>query len=97
MTAAAHFPGVDLMDGHVQSADLNDAGPRSAGPYSAGPTSADLAAGRTRAEPIRTAPPGTEHPGGQAGTEHPSSAESDHSSTPWWQKSQTQPGPTRTS
>jgi hypothetical protein len=103
VTAAAHFPGVDLMDGHVQSADLNDAGPRSAGPHSAGPHSAgphsaDLAAaGRTRAEPIRTAPPGTEHPGGQAGAEHPSSAESDHSSAPWWQKSQTQPGPTRTS
>jgi hypothetical protein len=93
VTAAAHFPGVDLMDGHVQSADLNDAGP-----HSAGPRSADLAAGgQTRAEPIRTAPPGTEHPGGQAGAEHPSSAESDHSSTPWWQKSETQPGPTRTS
>jgi hypothetical protein len=88
VTAAAHFPGVDLMDGHVQSADLNDAGPHSA----------DLAAaGQTRAEPIRTAPPGTEHPGGQAGAEHPSSAESDHSSAPWWQKSQTRPGPTRTS
>jgi hypothetical protein len=86
VTAAAHFPGVDLMDGHVQSADLNDAGPHSA----------NLAAGQTRAEPIRTAPPGTEHPGGQAGAEHPSSAESDHSSTPWWQKSPTQPGPTRT-
>jgi hypothetical protein len=98
VTAAAHFPGVDLMDGHVQSADLNDAGPYSAGPYSAGPHSADLAAGgRTRAKPIRSAPPGTEHPGGQAGAEHPSSAESDHSSAPWWQKSQTQPGPTRTS
>jgi hypothetical protein len=81
---AAHFPGVDLMDGHVQSADLSDAGPYSAA----------LAAGQTRAEPIRTAPSGTEHPGGQAGAEHPSSAESDHSSTPWWQKSQTQPGPT---
>ena len=93
VTAAAHFPGVDLMDGHVQSADLNDAVP-----HSAGPDSAHLAAaGQTRAEPIRTAPPGTEHPGGQAGAEHPSSAESDHSSTPWWQKSQTQPGPTRTS
>jgi hypothetical protein len=86
VTAAAHFPGVDLMDGHVQSADLNDARPHSA----------DFAAGHTRAEPIRTAPPGTEHPGGQAGAEHPSSAESDHSSTPWWQKSPTQPGPTRT-
>ena len=86
VTAAAHFPGVDLMDGHVQSADLNDAGPHSA----------DLAAGQTRAEPIRTAPSGIEHPGSQAGAEHPSSAESDHSSTPWWQKSQTQPGPTRT-
>jgi hypothetical protein len=86
VTAAAHFPGIDLMDGHVQSADLNDAGPHSAA----------LAAGQTRAEPIRTAPAGTEHPGGQAGAEHPSSAESDHSSTPWWQKSQTQPGPTRT-
>jgi hypothetical protein len=94
VTAAAHFPGVDLIDGHVQSADLNDAGPHSAGPHSAGPhsagpDSADLAAGQTRAEPIRTAPPGTEHPGAQASAEHPSSAESNHSSTPWWQKSPT--------
>jgi len=83
VTAAAHFPGVDLMDGHVPATDLN-----ATGPGSAGPDSADLAAaGQTRAEPIRTAPPGTEHP---------SSAESDHSSTPWWEKSQTHPGPTRT-
>ena len=50
VTAAAHFPGVDLMDGHV---------------------------------PL--------------GMEHPSSAESDHSSVPWWEKSQTQAGPTRRS
>jgi hypothetical protein len=83
VTAAAHFPGVDLMDGHVPATDLD-----AAGPGSAGPDSADLAAaGQTRAEPIRTAPPGTEHP---------SSAESDHSSAPWWEKSQTRPGPTRT-
>jgi hypothetical protein len=68
VTAAAHFPGVDLMDGHAPATDLN-------------------AAGQTRAEPIRTAPPGPEHP---------SSGESDHSSTPWWEKSQTRPGPTRT-
>jgi hypothetical protein len=82
VTAAAHFPGVDLMDGHAPATDLN-----AAGPGSAGPDSADLAAaGQTRAEPIRTAPPGTEHP---------SSAESDHSSTPWWEKSQTRPRPTR--
>jgi hypothetical protein len=47
------------------------------------------AAGQTRAEPIRTTPPGTEHPSGQAGTEHPGSAGSDHSSAPWWEKSQT--------
>jgi hypothetical protein len=69
VTAAAHFPGVDLMDGYVPAPDLADAG-------------------QTRAEPIRTAPPGTEHP---------SSAESEHSSIPWWEKSQTQtrPGPTR--
>jgi hypothetical protein len=97
VTAAAHFPGVDLMDGHVPATDLNAASPASAGPASAGPASAgpasappdsaDLAAaGQTRAEPIRTAPPGTEHP---------SSAESDHSSVPWWEKSQTHPGPTR--
>jgi hypothetical protein len=83
VTAAAHFPGVDLMDGRVPVTNLN-----AAGAGSAGSDSADLAAaGQTRAEPIRTAPPGTEHP---------SSAESDHSSTPWWEKSQTNPGPTRT-
>jgi hypothetical protein len=98
VTAVAHFPGVDLMDGHVSGIDLMDghvpatnlnaAGPRSAGLDSAGSDSADLAAaGQTRAEPIRTAPPGTEHP---------SSAESDHSSAPW-EKSQTHPGPTRAS
>jgi hypothetical protein len=91
VTAAAHFPGVDLMDGYVPAPNLDAAGPGSAGPGSAGSAagleSADLAdAGQTRAEPIRTAPPGTEHP---------SSAESDHSSTPWWEKSQTHPGPTR--
>ena len=97
VTAAAHFPGVDLMDGHVPGVDLMDghvpatnlnaAGPGSAGLDSAGSHAADLAAaGQTRAEPIRTAPPGTEHP---------SSAESDHSSAPWWEKSQTHPGPTR--
>jgi hypothetical protein len=63
VTAAAHFPGVDLMDRRVPATDLN-------------------AAGQTRAEPIRTTPPGAEHP---------SSAESDHSSTPWWEKSQTHP------
>jgi hypothetical protein len=92
VTAAAHFPGVDLMDGQVPAINLNDAGPGSAGgappgSASAWSDSADLAdAGQTRAEPIRTAPPGTEHP---------SSAESDHSSVPWWEKSQTHPGPTR--
>jgi hypothetical protein len=83
LPAAAHFPGVDLMDGHVPVTNVN-----AAAPGSAGPDSADLAAaGQTRAEPIRTASPGPEHP---------SSAESDHSSTPWWEKSQTHPGPTRT-
>ena len=86
VTAAAHFPGVDLMDGYVPAPNLDAAGPGSAG-SAAGLESADLAdAGQTRAEPIRTAPPGTEHP---------SSAESDHSSVPWWEKSQTHPGPTR--
>ena len=85
VTAAAHFPGVDLMDGHVPATDLT-----SAVPGSAGSDSAYLAAaGQTRAEPIRTTPPGTEHPSGQAGTEHPGSAGSDHSSAPWWEKSQT--------
>ena len=68
VTAAAHFPGVDLMDGHVPATSLNAAGP-----------------------------PGTGHPSSQAGAEHPGSAESDHSSVPWWEKSQTQAGPTRTS
>ena len=61
VTAAAHFPGVDLMDGHVPPANLNAAGPASW---------SDAA-------------------------EHPSSAESDHSSASWWEKSPT-PTPTRT-
>jgi hypothetical protein len=81
VTAAAHFPGVDLTDGQVPATNLNAAGPAS---WSDSTDFAD--AGPTRAEPVRTAPPGTEHP---------SSAESDHSSTPWWEKSQTNPGPTR--
>jgi hypothetical protein len=64
VTAAAHFPGVDLMDGHVPPANLNAAGPASW---------SDAA-------------------------EHPSSAESDHSSASWWEKSPTHTpsGPTRT-
>ena len=62
VTAAAHFPGVDLMDGHVPPANLNAAGPASW---------SDAA-------------------------EHPSSAESDHSSASWWEKSPPHPGPTRT-
>jgi hypothetical protein len=62
VTAAAHFPGVDLMDGHVPPANLNAAGPASW---------SDAA-------------------------EHPSSAESDHSSASWWEKSPSRPGPTRT-
>jgi hypothetical protein len=65
VTAAARFPGVDLMDGHVPATNLNAA-----------------------------APPGPGHLGGQPGAEHPGSAESDHSSVPWWEKSQTQAGPT---
>jgi hypothetical protein len=69
VTAAAHFPGVNLMDGHVPPINLNAAAP----------------------------PPGTGHLGGQPGTEHPDSAEPGHSSAPWWEKSQTQAGPTRTS
>ena len=82
MTAAAHFPGVDLRDGSAPATNLHAAGPAS---WS---DSADLAAaGHTRAEPTRTAPPGAEHP---------SSAETDHSSASWWEKSHTQPGPTRT-
>ena len=64
MTAAAHFPDVDLIDGHVPSTNLNAA-----------------------------APPGPGHLGGQAGTEHPGSAESYHSSVSWWEKSQTDAGP----
>ena len=92
MTAAAHFPGVDLRDGNVPATNLHAAGPASAGgappgPASAWSDSADLAAaGHTRAEPTRTVPPGAEHP---------SSAETDHSSASWWEKSPTQPGPTR--
>jgi hypothetical protein len=92
VTAAAHFPGVDLRDSNVPATNLHAAGPASAGgappgPASAWSDSADLAgAGHTRAEPTRTVPPGAEHP---------SSAETDHSSASWWQKSPTQPGPTR--
>jgi len=57
VTAAAHFPGVDLMDGHVQSADLNDAAPHSAGPHS-GPAlrRAAFRRPRRRANPGRTYP-----------------------------------------
>jgi hypothetical protein len=62
VTAAAHFPDVNLMDGHVPAANLNAAGPASAG----------------------------------SAAEHPGSPEPEHSSTPWWQKSPTHPGPTRT-
>jgi hypothetical protein len=72
VTAAAHFPDVNLMDGHVPAANLTAA-----------------------------SPPGLRHRGGhlggQPGTEHPDGAEPDYSSVPWWQKSQTQTGPTRTS
>ena len=64
VTAAAHFPGVDLMDGHVPATNLNAAGP-----------------------------PGPSHLGGQPGAEHPGSAESSHSSVPWWEKSETEAGP----
>jgi len=67
--AAAHFPGVNLMDGHVPATNLTAAAP----------------------------PPGTGHRGGQPGAEHPGSAEPGHSAVPWWEKSQTQAGPTRTS
>jgi hypothetical protein len=94
VTAAAHFPGVDLRDSNVPATNLHAAGPASAGgappgPASAWSDSADLAAaGHTRAEPTRTVPPGAEHP---------SSAETDHSSASWWEKSHTQPGPTRAS
>jgi hypothetical protein len=62
VTAAAHFPGVDLMDGHAPATNLQAAGPASW---------SDAA-------------------------EHPSSAESDHSSASWWEKSPSHPGPTRT-
>ena len=64
VTAAAHFPGVDLMDGQVPPTDLEAAGPAS----------------------------------WSEAAEHPSSAESDHSSASWWEKSptHTRPGPTRT-
>jgi hypothetical protein len=63
VTAAAHFPGVDLMDGHVPATDLEAAGPAS----------------------------------WSEAAEHPSSAESDHSSASWWEKSptHTRRGPTR--
>ena len=63
--AAAHFPGVDLMDGAVPAPDLSAARSGSA---------EFAAAGQTRAEPIRAKP-----------------------SAPWWEKSQTQAGPTRPS
>jgi hypothetical protein len=63
VTAAAHFPGVDLMDSHVPPANLNAAGPAS---------------------------------WSDAAAEHPGSAESDHSSASWWEKSPAHPRPTRT-
>lgn len=58
----------------------------------------DLTDGHVPAIDLNAAdPPGTGHPGGQPGAEHAGSAESGHSSVPWWEKSQTQAGPTRTS
>ena len=94
VTAAAHFPGVDLRDGQVPAVNLHAAPPSAGGappgPASGWSDSADLAdTGPTRAEPTRTAPPGAEHP---------SSAESDHSSASWWEESptHTRSGPTRT-
>ena len=57
VTAAAHFPGVDLMDGHVPATNLVAAGPPSAGhPGGTGHPGG---------------PPGVEHPS-NAGSEHPS-------------------------
>jgi hypothetical protein len=60
VTAAAHFPGVNLMDGHVPPANLNAAGPAS---------------------------------WSDAAAEHPSSAESDHSSASWWKNPPFSPAP----
>jgi hypothetical protein len=76
VTAAAHFPGVDLRDGAVPAPDLMDGAVIPAPDLSAGRSgSAEFAAaGQTRAEPIRAKP-----------------------SAPWWEKSQTQAGPTRPS
>ena len=57
VTAAAHFPGVDLMDGHVPATNLIAAGPPSAGhPGGTGHPGG---------------PPGAEHPS-NAGSDHPS-------------------------
>jgi hypothetical protein len=87
VTAAAHFPGVDLMDSHVPATNPNAASPP--GPrHWGGPLG-----GQPGTEHAGTEHAGTEH----AGTGHPGSAEPDFSSVPWWQKSQTQAGPTRTS
>jgi hypothetical protein len=76
VTAAAHFPGVDLRDGAVPAPDLRDGAVVPAPDLSAARSgSAEFAAaGQTRAEPIRAKP-----------------------SAPWWEKSQTQAGPTRPS
>jgi hypothetical protein len=92
VTAAAHFPGVDLMDGHVPATNLNAASP-------AGPRHRrGHLGGQPGTEHLGTEHPGTEHPGTEhPGTEHPGSAEPDYSSVPWWEKSQTQAGPTRAS
>jgi hypothetical protein len=87
VTAAAHFPGVDLMDSHVQATNPNASSPP--GPrHWGGPVGGQLG----------TEHAGTEHAGTEhAGTDHAGSADPDYSSVPWWQKSQTQVGPTRTS
>ena len=84
--AAAHFPGVDLMDGHVPATDLNAAGPAQPDLNAAGP--AQPGAGAPRVERFSTG-----HPADQPGTEHPASAGTEHASAPWWEKSQPQPGP----
>jgi hypothetical protein len=92
VTAAAHFPGVDLMDGHVPATNLNAAGPP--GPrHRRGHLGGQLGTEHSGTEHSGTEHSGTEHPG----TEHSGSAEPDYSSVPWWEKSQTQAGPTRAS
>ena len=86
VTAAAHFPGVDLRNSHVRSSGRTDG-------YVPAP---DLSDGAVPAPDLMDgAVPAPDLMDGAVPV--PGRAKPDHSSAPWWQKSPTQADPTRPS